>query len=77
MHMQQSQQPREHSSLEVMVMVHMSLQSLATTTPDGADWMICNQLVIGIVQLSMAIKFMSLVDMEMSKLSFFESKNLF
>ena len=43
-------------------MVHMSLQSLATTTPVGADWMICNQFDIILVQLSMAVKFMSLVE---------------
>ena len=39
--------------------------------------MICNRLEDGIVQLSMAIKFMSLVESITSKFSFFESKNLF
>ena len=39
-----------------------SLLSLATTIQDGPNWMICNQSVNIIVQLSTAIKFTSLGD---------------
>ena len=67
MHMQQSQQAKEHFLLEVMVMVLMLLRSLATTVQDGANWMTCNQFVQIIVQSSMVIKFMSLEEMEQSK----------
>ena len=74
--MQQSQQPKEHLSLEVLK-VHKLLLLLATTTPDGVDWMTCNRIDDILVQLSMEIKFMSLVDMIISKFSFFESENLF
>ena len=47
--MQQSQQAKEHSLLEAM-MVHLLLLLLATTALDGADWTICNQLDDTIVQ---------------------------
>ena len=66
MHMQQSQQPKEQSSLEVL-MVLMLLRSLATTVQDGANWMTCNQFVQVIVQSSMVIKFMSLEETIHSK----------
>ena len=49
MDMQQSQQAKGHSLLEVMV-VQLLLRLLATTALDGADWMICNQLDDTIVQ---------------------------
>ena len=67
MHMQQSQQPKEHSSLEVIMVLLMLLRSLATTVQDGANWMTCNQFVEIIVQSSMVIKFMSLEEVEQSK----------
>ena len=67
MHMQQSQQPKEHSSLEVIMVLLMLLRSLATTVQDGANWMTCNQFVEIIVQSSMVIKFMSLEELEQSK----------
>ena len=56
----------------------MSLQSLASTALNGADWMICNLIVEIIVQSSMAIKFIILAEMpEMSKskFSFFKSRD--
>ena len=58
----QLQQLKEHSSLEVGMVVLTLLQLLATTTLDGADWMTYNQLDELIVQSSMAIKFTWLVD---------------
>ena len=61
MDMLPSQQAKEHFSLEVMVVLNL-LRLLATTVQDGADWMICNQLELVIVQSSMVIKFMSLED---------------
>ena len=57
-------------------MVHMSLQSLASTALNGANWMICNQFVLIIVQSSMAIKFITLADLANSKFSFFKFVNL-
>ena len=48
-------------------MVLVSLRLPVTTAQDGADWMICNQLEIGIVQSSMVIKFMSSEVVEQSK----------
>ena len=61
--MQQSQQAKGHSLLEVMV-VQLLLRLLATTALDGADWMICYQLDDTIVQSLMVIKFMLLEEME-------------
>ena len=51
----------------MQVVVLVLLQLLATTMQDGADWMICNQRDTIIEQLSMAIEFMSLVELEQSK----------
>ena len=48
-----SQQAKEHFSLEVKVILDMLLRLLATIAQDGADWMICNQLELVIVQSSM------------------------
>ena len=64
--MQQSQQPKEHSSLED-IMKAKSIQWRATTTQDGANWTTCNQFAEIIVQSSMVIKFMSLEELEQSK----------
>ena len=57
MDMQQWRQAKEHFLLEVMVVLKL-LRLLATTTQDGADWMIYNRLEDIIVQSSMVIKFM-------------------
>ena len=62
-----SQQAAEHFSLEVYVILDMLLRLLATIAQDGADWMICNQLELVIVQSSMVIKFMLLEELESSK----------
>ena len=62
-----SQQAKEPFSLEVKVILDMLLRLLATIAQDGADWMICNQLELVIVQSSMVIKFMSLEELESSK----------
>ena len=65
MHMQPSQQIKEHSLLAVPVVeITKSLRLLATTAQGGANWMTYNQLVITIVQSPMAIKFMSLAEMD-------------
>ena len=61
------QQAKEPFSLVVMVMVLRSLQLLAITTLDGANWMTCNQIDVSIVRLSMAIKFMSSEELEQGK----------
>ena len=62
-----SQQAKEPFSLEVKVILDMLLRLLATIAQDGADWMICNQLELVIVQSSMVIKFMLLEVLEPSK----------
>ena len=67
MDMLPSQQAKEHFSLEAMVILAMLLRLLATTAQDGADWMICNQLELVIVQSSMVIRFMLLEELEQSK----------
>ena len=51
----------------VLVVVLRLPQLLAITTLDGADWTTCNQLGKTIVQLSMAIKFMSLEEIKQGK----------
>ena len=51
MHIQQLQQLKEHSSLEVKMDITL-LQLHATITQDGANWMTCNQFVEVIVQSS-------------------------
>ena len=65
MYIQWSPQVKEHFSLEVIALLLL----LATTAPDGTDWMICNQLDENIEQSSMVIMFMSLEEtMRQSKL---------
>ena len=64
--MQRLPQAKEHSSLEVMIVLPLLLL-LATTAQDGKDWMICNQFDDTIVQSSMVIKFMSLEEIQQSK----------
>ena len=63
---QQSQQTKVHCLLEVMVVLK-SPRLLATITQVGANWMAYTQLDNIIVQSQMAIKFMSLADLEQSK----------
>jgi len=63
---QQSQQIKVYCLLEVIVVLK-SLRLLATTVQGGANWMTYNQLVTIIVQSPMAIKFMSLAEVEHSK----------
>ena len=55
--MHQLKQAKEPFSLVVIMMVLMSLQLLATTAQDGADWMTCNQLDDITGQSSMVIRF--------------------
>ena len=66
MDMLPSQQAKEHFSLEVIVVLKL-LRLLVTTAQDGADWMICNQLELVIVQSSMVIKLMSLEELVQGK----------
>ena len=58
-----------HCLLEVTVVVESleSLRLLATIAQGGPNWMTYNQLEYIIVQSPMAIKFMSLVEVEKSK----------
>ena len=58
-------------------MVLRSLQLLAITTLDGANWTTCNQLDMNIVQLSMVTKFMSSGDTDQGKSDFEIIQTLF
>ena len=66
MDMRPLQRVKEHSSLEVGE-VPKSLRLLVTTALDGANWMICNQDEIVIVQSWMVIRFMWLADIKKGK----------